>query len=351
MTFEHPAPEDAPQQAHLLTVQQAIADGERGIRIPFGAPFACTFAQIQSGARSMVSDPLKEAPKQIWALAEGIRSSLTEVHQKLGHQVTYEIKEETLQLPNSDLASRFVAMVQVAGETLPKDVMRAVAERFFEEAFSAKYSLQEPMPDEIVFTDEMLQAFMNGGDYVPPNSATPTKRLEIADVEDVDGLLADAVAAPALDFARANAGKRVECMVVTPAGDFQIRGVAARPESKWKSGDLITLVRQIDGLAISDHKVHFAMPNHYFESNEDQYGNGPEAMPGKFIANIGKGEGSDVPPEPLLTQVREFIGSNTLLVRIRVEAIEVGGKVGYQLVHMEGEEPVLEIKLSPFDSQ
>ena len=337
MHSEQPAPKDLTPRAQPLTAPPAISDGERGIRIPFGTPFACTFAQIQAGASSMVSDPLKEAPKQLLALAEGIRSSLIELHQRLGHEVAYEIKEENLQLPNSDLASRFVAVLQVAGEALPGDVMRAVAVRFFEEAFTAKYSLQEPLPDEIVLTDEMLDASLNCRDYVPPDSSTPAKWLEIADVEDVDGLLADAVAAPALDFARAHAGKLVKCKVVTPAGDFDIEGKAARPENKWGSAGPITLVRQIDGMAISAHRVNFALPNVVFNGWDDRSGNGPEPMPDDFIASIGKGEDSDVPPEPLLTQVREFIGANTLLVRIRVEVVAVGSKIGYQLVHMERE--------------
>lgn len=286
----------------------------------------------------MTSDPLHEAPRQLLALAEGIRSSLIEVHQKLGHQVTYEIKEKTLQLPNSDLASRFVVVAQSEGEVLPEDVKRAVAERFFKESFTATYSLQDPAQEEYVIPDEVMAALWRGeAGYVHQGSDTAPQRFEVPEVSDLERLVADAVAVPALDFARAHAGKLVKCKVVTPAGEFDIEGKAACPETKWESADPITLVRQIDGLVISDHKVKFAMPNHCFESSNDRSGDGPESMPDNFFAAIGKGEDSDVPPEPLLTQVRQFIGANTLLVRIRVEVIAVGSKIGFQLVHMERE--------------
>ncbi|WP_382162969.1 hypothetical protein [Hydrogenophaga sp. ANAO-22] len=336
MTIEPSASHLESEQNDLLTANPTIVDGERDIRIPFGPRFFCKFDQSRGGLASATSDHFLAAPRQIFALAEGIRHSLLEVHHKLGHNVTYEVKETILQLPNSEQASRYVSVAQTAGESLQEDVRRAVVERFCEQCFTAKYSLREPTDEVVVIPAEAFEAMMRGDtDYVLPEIETTKRGLDIHDVLDLEGLVADAVATPALNFARANAGKQVQCLVVTPAGNLEIIGIAARPESRWESAGPITLVRQIDGLAISGHKVDFAMPNISFNGSDDRSGNGPEPMPDNFVAAIGKGEESDVPPEPLLTQVREYIGSNTLLVRIRVEVVAVGAKIGYQLVHME----------------
>lgn len=329
--------------AEVSISKPAIADGERSIRIPFGEVFACRFEGLHAGSTSVTSTPRNEVPKEILALAEGIRRSLLEVHQRVGHRASYDIEETTLQLPNSDCASRHVAVVQVQGEALPEDVRRSIVERFFQECFTAKYVLQEPAQEYVISAEEVEAIFSEDLDALARLSAThstrpePPKRLEVSNLPDLERLVAEAVAEPAVAFARANAGRRVKCKVITPAGDFDIQGTAARPETKWEFSGPITLVRQIDGLGLSDHKVKFAMPNVCFGSGDDRSGNGPETMPDSFTAAIGKGEGSDVPPEPLLTQIREFIGANTLLVRIRVEVIAVGSKIGFQLVHMERE--------------
>lgn len=350
MTIEPSASHLESEQNHLLTANPTIVDGERDIRIPFGPRFFCKFDRSRVGIASATSDHFLAAPKQIFALAEGIRHALLEVHHKLGHIVAYEVKETILQLPNSDQASRYVSVIQTAGESLQADVKRAVVERFCEQCFTAKYSLRNPKDEEFVIPAEAFEVILRGDtDSVPLDIDTTTKGLDIHDVPDLEELVADAVATPALNFARANAGKQVQCLVVTPAGNLQVTGIAARPESRWESPRPITLVRQIDGLAISGHKVDFAMPNICFNGSDDRSGNGPEPMPDNFVAAIGKGEESDVPPEPLLTQVRKYIGSNTLLVRIRVEVVAVGAKIGYQLVHMEREHIPEFYELPPVD--
>lgn len=317
---------------------QPIMDGEGDIRIPFGARFDCEFEQIHAGAASLISDPLASIPKQILELAQGIKTSLCEVHQRLGHEVTYLIKEKILQLPDSTQASRFVSIVQVDGEKLPEEVRRAVVERFFERCFAAEYWIHNTSPPEefIIPADAFEGSWggtFNGEDLA--EVLEPSKPLEIADVPDFEGLVEEAVVKPATDFARANAGKQVKCEVVTPAGAFICEGKAARPESRHRSTNPISVVRQIDGIAISGYKVNFVVPGEGFDSIDDNFGDGREPIPHKFVADIGQGKDSDAPSQPLLTKVCQLIGDEALRVKIRVVVTEVRGVVRYQLVGIE----------------
>lgn len=307
-----------------------------GILIPIGSPFDCEFKNT-SGVTKLLFDPSKPIPKQTLELAEGIKRALCAVHSELDRSGNYHIKEEIVQLPGTNQASRAVSLVQVAGERLPQSVVNGAINRFLSECVLPNDTEQQTtrsVLQEVPIQDlEAMVGEPSANDLCGFSAEIGSARDPLA-VQVLDEALVHAVASSATEFKRANRGKHASISVVTAGGTLTCRGEVPMPESRSPPSDSISVVRQIDGLGISTYRVSFVAP-------ADDLSCGPTDpiaaawIPEKFDAAIGQGDDKAAPQMPLLRKVREVIGKGSLLVKAEVLVSEVRGRTRYVLIGVE----------------
>lgn len=339
-----------PQEARIGTEMLPIAGHARlaevgssqvelkggGILIAIGSPFYCEIKNT-AGATRLVFDPSKPIPKQTLELAEGIKRALCAVHSTLDRSGNYHIKEEIVELPGTNRASRGVSLVQVAGETLPQSIVHAVVNRFFGECVLPNATEQQTtrsVLQEVPAKD--LEAMVGepiADNLCRLNAENDPARTQLA-VQVLDEALVHAVASSAMEFKRANRGKHASLSVVTEGGTITCRGEVPLPEKRVLPTDSISVVRQIDGLGISTYRVSFVAPADA-SCSEPTDPIAARWIPEKFDAVIGQGDDKAAPQMPLLREVRKIIGKGSLMVKAQVLVSEVRGRTKYVLIGIE----------------